>query len=342
MQLYLDSFGAYLFVRNGMFAVRTKQAAERTFAVRDVGAILLTKGTAMSADAGLLASASDIPVLLVDANTHFPLAQLAGVRSGSIATIRKNQALFSRDPAGLAWAARRTGAKVAQQRALLARLAEQRGEQDGFAEAVRLADRVMAPLQKALEGWSPPPGAWDAAVRDAAAQQIRGQEGTAARVYFQQVAKYVEGRLFEPFPGRQPRPAYDPLNALLNYLYGMLYTSVHLALLKNGLDPFMGMLHADRYGDAPTLAFDAIEPYRPWADAVALALVDSGQVAPAWFEPDPDERGLWLSAAAKDAVIEAMLRDLKAPAPFGGRNVQRGVQIDLEAQQLAAQFKNYI
>lgn len=340
MQLYLDSFGAYLFIRDGAFAVRTKHAGERTFAVREVGAILLTKGTAMSADAGLLASASDIPVLLVDANTHFPLAQLVGIRSGSIATIRKHQALFSRDPAGLAWAARRTGAKVGRQRALLIQWAEQKYAPPGFAAEVRLADRILGPLQKALESWSPPSGTWDAAAREAAAQQIRGQEGTAARVYFQQLAKYGAGHLFEPFPGRQPRPAYDPLNALLNYLYGMLYTSVYLALLKSGLDPFMGILHADRYGDAPTLAFDAIEPYRPWADAVALALVCSDQVQPPWFAPDPEGHGLWLSALAKDAIIEAMLQALKTTTPFEGRNVQRGIQIDLEAQQLATLLKN--
>jgi len=338
MQLYLDSFGAYLSVRNEMFAVRTKSGGERAFAVRQVDAILLTKGTAMSADAVLLAAEHGIAVLLIDANTHFPLAQLNSIRSGSIASIRKNQALFARSAEGHAWAVRQVAAKIDRQRALLVQLCE-RAAPEGFEAEVRLADRMMAPLQKGMEQWVPPP-VWDTAVREAAAGQLRGQEGTAARIYFQQVAKYVEGRLFEAFPGRQSRPAYDPLNALLNYLYGMLYTAVHLALLKSGIDPFMGVLHADRYGDAPTLVFDAIEPYRPWADAVALALVAEGVVQAEWFQPDPGARGRWLSGAAKGVVIDAMLACLNDSLSYGGRNVRRSAQIDLAAQNLAAFLKN--
>ncbi len=337
MQLYLDSFGAHLRVRNGMFAVRTQSAGERAFAVRQVDAILLTKGTSMSADAVLLAAENGIAVLLIDANTHFPLAQLNSVRSGSIASIRKNQALFARSAEGHAWAARQVAAKIARQRALLALLCE-RAAPPGFEADARLADRVMAPLQKGMEQWAAP-HPWDANAREAAAGQLRGQEGTAARIYFQQLAKYVEGRLFEPFPGRQPRPAYDPLNALLNYLYGMLYTAVHLALLKSGIDPFMGVLHADRYGDAPTLVFDAIEPYRPWADEVAMALVSGLRAT--WFQPDPEARGLWLSGEAKGAVIDAMLAHLEGVSSHSGRNVRRLAQIDLEAQQLAAFLKTF-
>lgn len=339
MQLYLDSFGAYLSVRNGMFAVRTKSVGERAFAVRQVQSILLTKGTAMSTDAVLLAAENNITVLLIDANTHFPLAQLGSVRSGSIASIRKNQALFARSAAGHGWAMRQIAAKIGRQRALLAQLCEQVAP-PGFAAEVLLADRLMASLQNGLEQWMAPK-TWNAAVRDAAAAQLRGQEGTAARIYFQQVSKYVDGRLHLPFSGRQGHPAYDPLNVLLNYLYGMLYTAVHLALLKSGLDPFMGVLHADRYGDAPTLVFDAIEPYRPWADAVALALVSEGSLAASWFESDPNERGLWLSGSGKSAVIEAMLQHLNAPLSYSGRNVRRAAQIDLEAQQLAVFLKEY-
>ena len=137
------------------------------------------------------------------------------------------------------------------------------------------------------------------------AERFRGQEGTASRLYFQEL-----GRLLDPalgFRGRTGRPAFDPFNALLNYLYGMLYTSVHLALLKSGLDPYMAVLHADQYGGKPTMAYDFIEPYRPWADQVALELAFSGVAAsPDFFRTDPDDRGLWLDSKGKSAVIDAM------------------------------------
>jgi len=158
-------------------------------------------------------------------------------------------------------------------------------------------------------------------------------------LYFQRIAQYLQGRL--DFQNRQKQPAYDPFNALLNYLYGMLYTSVHLAMLKSGLDPYIGVLHADRYGASPTLVFDAIEPYRPWADRVAVQLAASGLIGAEAFEPDPDERGLWLSRSGKEAVIDAMLAYLEESSAYGQKQVKRKVQIDLDAQQLAVRVKEH-
>lgn len=323
MQIYLDSYGAFLSVRNGQFRVRLRSGEEHLFALRQVSAVLLTKGSGLSADAALLAAEHDIPVLFIDAQTHYPLAQVSSGRPGSIATIRKNQPAFSRSETGLRWAVACIADKISQQRRLLMLLAENPQAPAGFADSVRLTDRVLASLEQSLHTPGPPePG------------RIRGQEGTASRLYFQQIAAYLAGKT--DFENRQKRPVYDPFNALLNYLYGMLYTSVHLALLKSGLDPFLGILHADRYGAAPTLVFDAIEPYRPWADRVAIRLAESGQIGETCFEPDAEERGLWLSRAGKDLVIDAMLAFLEESDDYHGKQVKRKVRIDLDAQKLAA------
>ena len=244
MQLYLDSFGAFLAVRQGMFAVRTRHAGERTFAVRDVQAILLTRATGMSTDALLLAVEHEVPVLLIDAQTHFPLAQLSSGRPGSTATIRKNQALFARSAEGYAWVGAQLADKIAGQHRLLQRLSEHPAALPEFVADVRLGDRVLSAMEGELRRQVLAPGAvWDQDTREATAGRFRGQEGTASRLYFQQLSKFLKDRWPGPgtgaaaFEGRQKRPAYDPFNALLNYLYGMLYTNVHLALLKAGLDP---------------------------------------------------------------------------------------------------------
>ncbi len=340
MQLYLDSYGAFLSVRNGMFSIRMRgSGAVRDFPVRTVESILLTKGTGMTTDAALLAVENDIPVLLIDAQTHYPLAQLSSGRPTTIAAVRKNQVFFARSATGLSWAAECLAQKVARQRQLLREWAERPTSGADFAQDVAIADRILAAMQREL---GKPIGENDDL--NAAIVRLRGQEGTASRVYFQQIAKLLDGAFFGfeyddlseiIFEGRQKRPAHDPFNALLNYLYGMLYTTVHLALLKAGLDPYMGVLHADRYGAAPTLVFDAIEPYRPWADAVALRLVLEGFIGPEHFErrEEPLE-GLWLAPTGKDVVIEQMLRYLEESLPYYGRQVRRKVQIDLEAQFL--------
>lgn len=336
MQLYLDSFGAYLFVRNGMFAVRTRSAGERLFAVRQVGAILMTAGVSMSTDAALLAAENDIPLLLIDADTHSPLAMLGSGKAVSIAAIRRNQAIFSRSEKGLNWAAELIAQKTERQIAVLQTLAESASPEyhDALPPVIKGMERQIQSIRRAAAE-----GDFIFAI---AAERLRGKEGTASRLYFRQLSRYLSPRL--DFHGRQGRPAYDPFNALLNYLYGMLYTSVHLAALKTGLDPYMAVLHADRYGGAPTLSFDLIEPFRPWADAVALQLTRgwTTQTGEQWFRSDPDERGLWLSKDGKGAVIDGMLQFLKTTDPVQGRQVKRSVQIDMEAQKLAAFLKGYL
>jgi CRISPR-associated protein Cas1 len=327
--------------------------------VREVNAILLTKGTGMSTDATLLAIEHDIPVLLLHAQTHFPLGQISSGRPGNIATVRKNQPDFCRSSAGFQWVAETLASKVANQRAFLRQLAGHPASPVGFAEEVRFADKVMATLQQRLKERGESLGIQSDSLTPsqtitlnpetftAIAETFRGQEGSASRIYFQQLVKYLANLPAESlfrmpgatFEGRQKRPAYDPFNALLNYLYGMLYTSCHLALLKNGLDPYLGVLHADRHGDHPTLVFDFIEPYRPWADKVAVQLAESGVFDEDSFEPDADERGLWLSRSGKNAVIDAMLTFMESPSGYQNRQVKHRVQIDLNAQQLAIRVK---
>lgn len=62
-----------------------------------------------------------------------------------------------------------------------------------------------------------------------------------------------------------PRRAVDPANALLNYAYGMLEAEASISLLAVGLDPGMGVLHADLPG-RDSLSFDVMEPVRADVD----------------------------------------------------------------------------
>jgi CRISPR-associated protein Cas1 len=82
---------------------------------------------------------------------------------------------------------------------------------------------------------------------------------------------------------RSRRPPRDPMNALLSFLYALLRHDVESALLAVGLDPATGFLHADRPG-RPSLALDMQEELRaPYADRLALALVNREQLKPSDF-----------------------------------------------------------
>ena len=70
-----------------------------------------------------------------------------------------------------------------------------------------------------------------------------------------------------------PRAATNPVNALLNYLYALLESESRLALLAVGLDPTLGVLHADQR-NRDSFALDAMEPIRPAVDAFVLDLLE--------------------------------------------------------------------
>lgn len=76
------------------------------------------------------------------------------------------------------------------------------------------------------------------------------------------------GTRHSPLTG-SPRSAVNPANAMLNYLYALLEAESRLAALALGLDPALGLMHADqRWRDS--LACDLMEPIRPMVDVWLL------------------------------------------------------------------------
>jgi len=68
------------------------------------------------------------------------------------------------------------------------------------------------------------------------------------------------------------RNATNPANALLNYLYAILEAEASIAGRTVGLDPGMGLLHADQR-NRDSLACDLMEAVRPQIDATVLELL---------------------------------------------------------------------
>jgi CRISPR-associated endonuclease Cas1 len=71
-----------------------------------------------------------------------------------------------------------------------------------------------------------------------------------------------------------PRTAADPINAILNYLYGLLEAESRIALSALDLDSGLGILHADQRS-RDSLACDVMEPVRPIVDRFVLDLLAS-------------------------------------------------------------------
>jgi CRISPR-associated protein Cas1 len=134
---------------------------------------------------------------------------------------------------------------------------------------------------------------------------LRGIEGEAARQYFAGLNLLVRPDNRENFQmdGRTRRPPRDRLNALLSFLYSMWMNDCRSAIEAAGLDPQVGFLHALRPGRA-ALALDLMEEFRPWADRLALTLINRNQIKGSDFTLR-EGGGILLEPDARKAVVIA-------------------------------------
>ena len=134
---------------------------------------------------------------------------------------------------------------------------------------------------------------------------LRGVEGEAARQYFSGLDLLVGIDRREAFrmDGRTRRPPRDRFNAVLSFLYAMWMNDCRSALEAAGLDPQVGYLHALRPGRA-ALALDLMEEFRPWADRLALTLINRGQLVAGDFALR-EGGGVSLEVEARKAVVVA-------------------------------------
>lgn len=82
------------------------------------------------------------------------------------------------------------------------------------------------------------------------------------------------------FEGRSRQPPADVVNAALSYGYAIPAGEAVSALCAAGLDPAIGLLHADA-DRRPSLALDLMEEFRPLVvDQVVTAAVKRGRSPP--------------------------------------------------------------
>lgn len=88
--------------------------------------------------------------------------------------------------------------------------------------------------------------------------------------------------LRQSFVSGTNRHATHPVNAMLNYAYGVLEGQVRIAAVAAGLDPTIGYLHACRSGRV-ALVYDLMEPLRPQVDRMVLDFVQGRTFDPRDF-----------------------------------------------------------
>ena len=323
MNLVLDTFGTSLVKKNDTFVVLHKDGKQQ-IATHQVRTISLSKGARISSDAILMAIENEIDVLFVN-SYGYPQGRVWSQRYGSIANIRKNQVFFGRSPQAVSWVKEIITRKLDNQTALLSTLPSVGQEQNRMkVESVSSIEKLKAKVSEL-----------EADLLPQVADSIRGLEGSASRHYFSCLSALLPEKY--RFDKRSQHPAKDMFNSLLNYAYGMLYGKVEGALIRAGIDPYLGIFHRNEY-NRPVLVYDCIEPYRVWAEQIVVNLCLQQVMEKEFFSVN-EQGAYWLASEGKRILIQSVNDYLDEVVGIKGKSRSRNVHLELNCQALAQRFK---
>lgn len=324
MHLVLNTFGSSLQKENDIFVIYHNEESKR-IAPSKIRSISISRGARISSDAALLALEHEIDVLFID-KIGKPAGRLWSVKYGSISTIRKQQLNFSRSPQAVGWIKEIIKQKIDNQTALLLSL---HNEDPQFSAKIESTCNKLEDYKTKINQLQAP------FINDIAAT-LRGWEGAAAKNYFAIIAQALPQSY--KFETRTAHPARDVFNMLLNYAYGMLYGKVEGALIRAGIDPYLGVFHRDEY-NRPVFVYDIIEKYRVWADYVVVSLCMQEIIDRDCYSIRDGAH--WLESMGKRILIQSVNDYLDEVVNFDGNDRSRSNHIELYAQKLANQILHY-
>lgn len=304
MHLFVDVKGSFISKHQGRLRVSKERQVLQEVPIMHLQHVIINGGgVGISSDAVRACAEEGIPIHFIGQSDRPTAALYSAGLTGTVLTRRAQLRAYDGE-AGAILARAFVQGKLQNQANLLRYVAKYRKEADPAiyasltAVAVEVVDSQIA--ARAVRG----------ATVDELREGLMGVEGRYAARYWGALAALVPAEL--GWPGRETRGAGDPFNQALNYGYGVLYAQVEHALVLAGLDPYAGLLHADRPGK-PSLVLDLIEEFRQ-------AVVDRtllGQVNRGW-EITREEGGR-LDKATRERIVERIKERLESTEAYEGK-----------------------
>lgn len=317
--LIADTFGSHI----GKYSQRLKVTQKKTTLAKAPllhleSVHILSRGVSISSDALEACCDRGIPVYFLNA-TGQPYASLyASGLTGTVLTRRAQLRAYD-DERGVQIARSIAAAKIENQSRTLRYLAKLRKDTpDG--DELHLSALDVRDYLAELDTLC-------AEQIDSIRNDLMSIEAHAAKIYWR-AARLVVPADYN-WTRREGRGARDPVNSLLNYGYGILYSTIERALVQAGLDPYGGFIHADRPGK-PSLTLDLIEPFRQTAvDRVVFGLVARN------FAVEQDDRGQ-MSDSTRRQFADHILKRLDTKIRYRGKQYPLQQIIQADARHLAA------
>ena len=325
MELILNTFGVTLNRDNECFVITTADGRQR-IPPDGIKSIQVSRGAQVTSDAVMLAVEHEIEILFIDRSGN-PVARVWSPKYGSISTIRKGQLNFTFTHDALEWIKEVIMQKMENQQALM--LLFQTDDEKQKSIVTKNIARI--------EDYRSKVSRLDGEVVNDVAAMLRGWEGQSSRIYFSTINMFLpEAYRFEQ---RSQHPAMDVTNAFLNYGYGLLYGKIEGALIKAGIDPYIGVLHRDDY-NRPVLVYDVIERYRVWVDYVVYTLIAQNAITDEYYSIREDG-SYWLETLGRRVLIQSLNDYLDENVTQNGVIRSRATHLSLYVQQLAQKLKTY-
>jgi len=304
MYLFVDVKGSFISKHQGRLRVSKGQERLQEAPIMHLQQVIINGGgVGISSDAVRACAEEGVPIHFIGQSDRPSASLYSAGLTGTVLTRRAQLRAYD-TPLGVALVRAFTGGKLQNQANLLRYVAKYRKEADPERYAALMS--VAAEVVDSLQAVRDLPGA----TLDELREPIMGVEGRYAARYWGALAPLIPAEL--AWPGRETRGAADAFNQALNYGYGVLYGQVEHAIVLAGLDPYAGLLHADRPGK-PSLVLDLIEEFRQ-------AVVDRtllGQVTRGWaIVRDDDGR---LGAETRARIVEKLLERLEATEAYEGK-----------------------
>ncbi len=321
MQLVLDEYGIHLEKEENMFFIKQGEQ-QRSISPVKVTAIHIFKTSTVSTAALLMAAENEIPVIIYDA-AYKPAVRTWNSNFASTGQVRVMQPLFCKSAAGLHWCKKLVITKMNGQLQHCTWIAGRwPGQKQECAATEKTIQGSIKQVQKMDDD-------------NNALPSLRGLEGIATAASWKLLQSLLEKEIFKKREQRQPADRFNPC---INYLYGILYGKVEGALLAYGLDPMVGMMHAEGYSKK-SLVYDCIEPFRPWAEMLVVQLFKNKTLQTVHFEYRETE--IRLAKEGRRILAGEFIKLLNEKTVMNNRRITRNDQVFHLCSQLAQAVKNF-
>jgi CRISPR-associated protein Cas1 len=205
--------------------------------------------------------------------------------------------------------------KLANQRALLLRYSRDEPHENLIVAIDRIRERMTS------------------CARADSIEVLMGLEGSGADAYWSAFRTLLPE--WCSFEGRRHSPPPDGVNAMLSFGYTLLTGEAVTALHASGLEPGIGVIHAEG-NDKPSLALDMMEEFRPViTDSVVLNLLRREQITRKSFRSESGKDSVLLTHESRKIVLaaieERMLQIFSYPATNKKVSYRRALYLQAQA-----------